>query len=182
MNDKEIIEGLIAKNNRITREFLFVRCRPLFCNIIKEVFDSQAGYDELINELYLYLMNNNAAHLKSFQYRCSVYQWLKITTIRFFIRLRNQGKIIVDESHEPSSGENNNEAITIVDYDSRKEDLQRLMEIMPNRRYAFVIQKLIIEDMEPQQLAEEMGVTTANLYNIKSHAIKQLTIVALNNK
>lgn len=181
MNDKEIIEGLIAKDNRITRDFFFERCRPLFCNIIKEVFDSQAGYDELINELYLYLMKNDAANLRSFQYRCSVYQWLKITAIRFFIRLRNQGKVIIDESHEPASNENN-EAMTMVDHDSGKEDLHRLMEIMPNRRYAFVIQKLIVEDMEPQQLAEEMGITTANLYNIKSHAIKQLTKVALNNR
>lgn len=181
MNDKEIIEGLIAKDNCITRDFFFERCKPLFCNIIKEVFDNQAEYDELINELYIYLMKNNAANLKSFQYRCSVYQWLKITAIRFFIKLRNQGKIIIDKSHEPSFDENN-EAITIEDYDSAKEDLQRLMGNMPNRRYAFVIQKLIIEDMEPKQLANEMGITTANLYNIKSHAIKQLTNVALNNK
>lgn len=180
MNDKEIIEGLIAKDNQITKDFFFEKCRPLFCNIIKEVFDHQAGYDELINEFYIYLMKNDAANLKSFQYRCSVYQWLKITAIRFFIRLRDQGKIIIDESHETPSG-GNNEPIAIMEYDSRKEDLQWLLKIMPNRRYAFVIQKLIIEDMEPQQIAEEMGITVANLYNVKSHAIKQLTAVALNN-
>lgn len=94
MSDKEIIEGLINKDPSITKEFFFERCKPLFINIIKEVFDNKVEYDELVNNLYIYLMADNAAKLKSFQFRCSVYLWLKILAIRFFIKLRDHGGVI----------------------------------------------------------------------------------------
>ena len=58
-------------------------------------------------------------------------------------------------------------------------DLERLFIKMPNKRYVYVIRRLVLEDWEPEQLAEEMNVTTANLYNIKRRAMAQLTKVAL---
>ena len=145
-------------------------------------WDKIAEYDELVDELYLYLTENDAEKLKSFQFRSSVYQWLKVLSIRFFIRLRNQGKVIENDSHEPPyQGESDHAMETTVDYDNAKEDLKRLLAAMRNRRYAYVIERLIIDDVEPKQLAEEMHITTANLYNIKNHAIHQLTEVALND-
>ena len=51
----------------------------------------------------------------------------------------------------------------------------------PNKRYVYVIHRLILEDWEPEQLAQEMNITTANLYNIKRRAMAQLTRVALND-
>ena len=62
-----------------------------------------------------------------------------------------------------------------------KGDIQRLFELMPSQRYAYVIRKLVIEDCEPLNLAEDMQVTTANLYNIKRRAMAQLINVALND-
>ena len=180
MTDQQIIQGLINKDSNVTKEFFFERCRPLFVSIIKSVFNNKLEYDELVNELYLYLMEDEAAKLKSFQFRCSVFQWLKTTAIRFFIRLRDQGKVIDEESHEPLY-EENDLAMENNTYDTVMEDLKRLLHSMPNKRYAFVIQRLIIDDVQPEELAREMDITTDNLYNIKKRAIRQLTRVALND-
>lgn len=178
MSDKEIIQGLINKDPFVTKEFFFERCKPLFIKIIKEVFDNKAEYDELVNNLYVYLMADDASILKSFQFRCSVYQWLKILAIRFFIRLRDNGGVIDDESGEPLYGDHSTDAMKTDAYDSAKDDLERLLLAMPNQRYALVIRRLVIEDMEPERLAQEMEINTSNLYNIKKRAIRQLTEVA----
>ena len=53
--------------------------------------------------------------------------------------------------------------------------------MMPNKRYVYVIQHLVIEDREPEEMAKEMNVTVDNLYNIKRRAMAQLTQVALND-
>ena len=98
MTDQEIIQGLIARDNRVTEEFFFDRCRPLFCSIMKKVFDYEVEYDELMNELYVYLMENDAIKLRNFEYRSSVYQWLKVLAIRFFIHKR--GRMIDDTSQK----------------------------------------------------------------------------------
>ena len=171
MTDQEIIQGLIARDNRVTEEFFFVRCRPLFLSIIGKVFDYQVEYDEMVNELYLYLMDHDAAKLRSFEYRSSVYQWLKVTAIRFFIKRRKE---MIEKSSEDTLYEGQSVS-------SAKADLRRLFEMMPNKRYVYVIQQLVIEDREPEEMAKEMNVTVDNLYNIKRRAMAQLTQVALND-
>ena len=52
---------------------------------------------------------------------------------------------------------------------------------MPTKRYVQVIRRLILEDCDPEELALEMNITTANLYNIKRRAMAQLTRIALND-
>lgn len=178
MTDQEIIQGLIARDNRVTEEFFFVRCRPLFLSIIRKVFDYEVDYGEVVNELYLYLMEDDSAKLRSFEYRSSVYQWLKVIAIRYFIKKRNR-MIENSSSESPYEGQTVHSA---EEADSAaKGDLQRLFSLMPNRRYVYVIQRLVIEDQEPEQLATEMGITVDNLYNIKRRAMAQLTQVALND-
>ena len=178
MTDKEIIQGLIARDDKVTKEFFFVECRPLFCKIISFVFSYEVDYDEFVNELYVYLMDNDAQKLRDFQYRSSLYMWLKILAIRFFIKKRGR-MIDVNPERTPyvepelSSDEENEEYA--------KADLERLFKQMPTERYVYVIKKLVIEDLEPNCLANEMGTTTGNLYNIKRRAIAQLTRVALND-
>ncbi len=174
MTDGEIVEALIERDDIVTREFFFRRCKPLFYNIISMMFPYEIDYDEFVNELYIYLMENDAVRLKSFQYRSSVYQWLKVLAIRFFIRKRD--KVIDNSSKEPLYKiEEEGEEFSF----EAKVDVERLLESMPNQRYAEVIRRLVLDDCDPDTLAEEMNIKTANFYNIKRRAILQLTETAL---
>lgn len=176
MSDQEIIQGLIARDNRVTETFFFVRCRPLFLSIMQRVFDYEVDYDELVSELYVFLMADDALKLRTFEYRSSVFQWLKVLAIRFFIKKRHR---LIDDSSQETLYERNH---TTVDADKNMTaaaDVERLFDHMPNKRYVEVIRRLVLEDCEPEQLAAEMGITTANLYNIKRRAMAQLTRAAL---
>ena len=178
MTDQEIIQGLINRDNRVTEDFFFVQCRPLFIRIMQNVFDYDVEYDEMVNELYVYLMEDDANKLRQFQYRSSVYQWLKILAIRFFIKRRKQ---MIENSCEDTLYEG--QSVSPVDEKEplAKADLRRLFEMMPNKRYVYVIHQLVIEEREPEEMAKEMNVTVDNLYNIKRRAMAQLTQVALND-
>lgn len=178
MTDQEIIKGLIARDNRITRDFFFVKCRPLFCSIMKLVFDYEVEYDEMVNELYVYLIENDAQKLRNFEYRSSVYQWLKVIAIRFFIKKR--ARMIDNTSGEPPYDKQDQIAASESDV-AVVYDMERLFKAMPTKRYVHVIRRLILEDWQPEKLAEEMVITTANLYNIKRRAMAQLTRAALND-
>ena len=176
MTDQQIIQGLIERDNAITQEFFFERCRSLFYAIIHKVFDYEVDYDEFVNELYIHLMENDAARLKQFEGRSSLYQWIKVTATRFFIKKRDL--LIEDTSKETPIEE---EAMVERPATVSLLDVQRLLEAMPNRRYAVIIQKLMIEEYTPEELSAEMHITTDNLYNIKRRAMMQLMQVALND-
>lgn len=178
MTDQEIIKALIEHDEHVTKDFFFVKCRPLFCSIMDIVFDYKVEYDEMVNELYLYLMEDDAIKLRNFEYRSTVYQWLKILAIRYFIKKR--ARMIDNDSSEPPYDKQ--EQIAAPESDAAVEyDLERLFEAMPTKRYVNVIRRLILEDWEPEELAREMKITTANLYNIKRRAMAQLTRIALND-
>ena len=176
MTDQQIIQGLIDRDNAITQEFFFERCKPLFYTIIKKVFSYEVDYDEFVNELYVYLMENDAARLRQFEGRSSIYRWLKPIATHFFVKKRD--RLIDDTAHDTLL-----EETTIVESPNSMaaSDVQRFLALMPNRRYASVIQKLVIEEYTPEELASEMHITTDNLYNIKRRAMMQLMQVALND-
>jgi RNA polymerase sigma factor (sigma-70 family) len=178
MTDQEIIQGLIARDNRVTKEFFFDKCRPLFYSIIKKVFDYEVEYDELVNELYVYLMENDAIKLWNFEYRSSVYQWLKVLAIRFFINKRGQ---MIDDTSQETPYDGCQQTADTEKNMTAEGDMERLFDNMPNKRYVYVIRRLLLEDWEPEQLAKDMNITTANLYNIKRRAVAQLTCAALND-
>ena len=177
MTDEEIIKGLISRDNSVAKEFFFVKCRPLFCSIIKLIFGYKAEYDELVNDLYLYLMKDDAVKLRNFKYQSSVYQWLKVVAIRFFLKERAK---MIEESRKETPYNGQEEAKSAPRTDTSAEcDLERLLKAMPTKRYVHVLRRLVLEDCDPKELAQEMKITTANLYNIKLRAITQLTRIAL---
>lgn len=173
-----IITKLIEKDEAVTRHFFFEKCRPLFVSIINNVFSYPVDYDEFVNELYLYIMENDAARLRQFEGRSSIYQWLKVVAIRFFIAKRS--RMIEDVSKEALLVEQGGRraADEGPGCDTRM-DLGRLLGRLTNARYLYVIRRLVMQDAEPEEVAKELGVTVPNLYNIKKRAIAALTKIAL---
>lgn len=174
-DDLKVVSMLLQWDDAATRSFFFNECRGMLTNVISKVFDYPVEYDELVNALYLYIMENDAYRLRQFEGRSSIYLWLRTTATRFFIQYRDQ--VIDDTTHEPplvgtpdepEDGEDENE-----DFDNRI--VRQAFDKMSNRRYAYVLQRLVIDEAPPLDVANEMGVTIDNLYNIKKRAIAQLT-------
>ncbi|MBO7270536.1 MAG: sigma-70 family RNA polymerase sigma factor [Bacteroidales bacterium] len=176
MTDQQIKAAVVERDEKVTRQFFFKDCRPLFASIIRHVFSYKVDYDEFVNEFYLYLMENEAHRLRQFQGRSSIYQWMKVVAIRYFVAKRDS--MIDMEPREPLSNEPE------ASYDksgaiSAAIDVRRLLGMMPNKRHVYVLQRLLLDDAEPKEVAEELQVTVDNLYNIKKRAMAALTQMVL---
>ena len=181
MTDQEIISSLIARDPKVTSQFFFKDCRPLFISVIRRIFDKQiVNYDEIISELYILLMENDAKKLRSFKFESTLYQWLKTIAIRHCLLLKNKAKVIDDESQEPLN--NSHRELSSAESSQARMDMETLLRQMKNQRYALVIRLLMIEDKTPEDVARQLCVTVDNLYNIKRRAIQALTEVALKDK
>lgn len=178
MSDIEIIASLIAHDPKVTAQFFFKDCRPLFISIIRRVFGNQiVDYDEIISELYVLLMENDARKLRTFKNESSLFQWLKTIAVRHCLELKRRGKVIDNESQESlvNSGKN----LSYVESSQAKMDVESLLRQMNNQGYALVIHLLMIEEKSPEEVAKQLSITVANLYNIKRRAMKALVEVAL---
>ena len=204
LTDQEIIDRLIARDNAVTKWFFYTKCQPLFGKIIFRVFDGGIEYEELVNMVYDDLMRNDAKKLRQFQFRSTLTQYIKVIANNLAIQKKdevidNTSKDYLYEQKASLHGDvalssdsgavSNREATTQDDYSGEgydssarlqaQMDLDNLFSQMTNKRYVYVLKKLMIEGMEPSELAKEMEVTVDNLYNIKRRAMKELTHVAL---
>lgn len=181
MTDQEIISSLIVHDPQVTAQFFFKDCRPLFMSVIRRVLADQiVDYDEIISELYILLMENEAKRLRMFHFESTLYQWLKIIAIRHCLKLKRKAKVIDNKSKE--SLNNNGNFFSVFESLQAKIDLEALLVQMKNQRYALVIRLLMIEGWESEDVAKSLSINIDNLYNIKRRAILALTEVALNDK
>ena len=69
--------------------FFHEKCRPLFSKILWKLYENNADYDELVNELYLLLKKPDSKGemwhaLKPYDYRTSLFDWIKTVAVRHF--------------------------------------------------------------------------------------------------
>lgn len=178
MTDQEIIQGLIDRDNRVTEQFFYVKCRPLLTAIMRLVFSYPVEYNEMVSELYDYLMEDDSIKLRQFQYRSTIYQWMKVVATRFFINKRDS--LIENTSKEPPYERHDDDVmVDTAQIVTQKIDVSRMLAMMENQRYADVIRHLILQDEEPEKYARSIGVTVDNLYNIKRRAIAAISRIAI---
>ena len=86
--DRQHIEK-ICNDDMYAYNFFYKKCEPLFKKILWTIYGNDADYDELVNDLYLYLKKPNADgeywhNLQTFDYRTSLFDWLKTVAVRHF--------------------------------------------------------------------------------------------------
>lgn len=184
LTDEEIVRALLEKDPAVTRWFYYKKCRPLFMAVMKIKFDYPVQYDEFVDEVSLFLMENDARRLRQYNFDSTICGWLRTCLLRHFGR---NGKIMIeDRSKEPQYEiEEGNyigaEHFDAVDRINARIDIDILLDRLAthNERYAYVLRRILIDDAEYEAVAAEIGVTTGNLYNIKRRAYRELTEIAL---
>ena len=176
MKDILIRDALIQKDERITRQFFYQNCRPLLYKLIGEIFSTSVDYNELVSELYLYLMEDDARRMKSFGGESSIYQWMKTVARRFFLDIKSRGQVIENKSREPLY--ERNDEMTDPSRQEAQMDVAALLDQITNERYRLVLRRVVLEGMDYEDLSEITGLKKSNLYNIRKRAMDELERIA----
>lgn len=199
MNDQTIVEALLQHDPFVTKLFFYRNCRPLFTSLAARLSEGgkQWEYDEIVSEIYALLMEDDGRRLRTFGFTCSLYQWIKVVALH---HLTAHGNVVIDSCprtslyyQADSIGYNQTGATgdyatdssyTAESHEAQEAgtDIERLLRLMPNTRYAEVIRKLTIEGYSNEELAREMNIKASNLYNIKRRAMTMLCHVAQNDR
>lgn len=181
LTDHEIVEKLLERDQRVTKWFYYFKCRPLFLSLIKKLFNHPVEYDEFVNEVVIFLMENEGHRLKSFDFQSSLIYWLQRCMVRHFIR---NNRILREYTVRELPYSLDEYKVDLVNKINAKLDLNLLLKILAkeNPRHAYVIKRVFLDDAEFKDIASEIGIKVSNLYNIKKRAIEDLTVIALGIK
>ena len=175
ITDAEYIAGLKKGDNRVTESFFYGLCNYLLNDIKYSLMSGSVEYDELVNELFIYLSKDNWHKLDTFAgiNGCSLCSWITRIAWRYFLkqheRLLGRETLDVDDVQICDTVDGLDAEIVL--------DVNTTFKSMPNKRYVQVLKWMLVDGYDADEVAAELGTTTANVYNIKHRAITQFVEV-----
>lgn len=175
-NENRIIEGLIARDEKVTNDFFYAQCKPLLSSVAREVFMEDMDYDAVIDGLYNYLTDDNGAVLRQFAgkgNKSTIYKWLRNTAKSYFQKIKKES---VTDSHSKQTLciENVDIAADKLEKQNKEMDVAAMLDMVELERDRLVLEKIDVEGVSYDELAAQTGLSKANLYNIRKRALERL--------
>lgn len=174
--DAEIIVGLKSYDSAI-RDFyvnrlFYKELKPLLYTIQYSLFKGTVDYDELVNDLYIHLSRNNWSALDSYRgdNQARLSSWVSRVAWHYFMNsYRRLSRVLPDEDGVLESMK----PYAVVSDDDIRMDIEEVLKLMPNRRYAEVLKLNLYYGYPAEDIAVLMNTTVSNVYNIKHRAVMQ---------
>lgn len=171
ITDAEYAAGLKRNDSEIIKSFFYGLCNYLLNDIKYSLMEGRIDYDELVNELYMYLSKDNWHRLDTFAglNGCSLRSWVTRVAWRFFLKQRDRllGRSCQDVEEYPLAATTDALDTEIL------MDVTSTFERMPNERYVQVLKWMLVEGYDAEEVAVKLTTTVSNVYNIKHRAIVQ---------
>lgn len=174
--DAEIIVGLKSSDPAI-RDFyvnrlFYKELKPLLCTIQYSLFKGTVDYNELVNDLYIHLSRENWAALDSYRgdNQARLSSWISRVAWHYFMNsYRRLLRVLPDEDGVLESMK----PYAVISDDDIMMDIEKVLKLMPNRRYAEVLKLNLYYGYPAEDIAVLMNTTVSNVYNIKHRAVMQ---------
>ena len=172
LSDRQLVNLLIANDEEAVEYVFFHRCEGMFEHIVNSVCPSLGGKEELINEFYLYLREDDWKRLRQFEFRSGFNTWLTIVAIRFFNAKKTtmQTKTVTLDPLLINKVENEADDYDIFHEMSRVELYEAIDRLSKPRERLALLGELTGKSAET--IAKELGCTVAAVYNLTKKARK----------
>ena len=184
MDDRMVVNAILLRNQKVTQQYLYIKCFPLFKAIYDNYYTDCQSCIEFINEIYILLMAPNAetglCKLQTFQFSSTLTTWLKTVAIYYcYGRYRKKGKITFVEEKTISNTGNGDRfnqiaaSLYVEEQAMSLEDLEVILRLMPNKRYSSIIRMRYLESMTNEETASALQMSMDNFYNKHLRAKRQ---------
>ena len=179
-HDLEIAHAILMRDGMVTREYMYVKCYPLFKSIYDNYFTDSACVKEFIDEIYVLIMTpskvTGKCQLENFCGGSTLTSWLKTVCLYCFYNKFEQKErmplyepisvIKEDSEDEPSDRLDAIYGSIDIDFSNLdKQDALVILSMMPNKRYSNIIRLRYLELKSNEETAEALGMTMDNYYN-----------------
>lgn len=173
LTDIDYINGLKTADQKITYRFFYELCGYILYDIRSTLLQDRVEFDDMVNELYVYLSDRNWHKLDTFAALngCRLSSWMIPLSWRFFLQRRAYLLgMSVDNSMEV--GKVKDDYMDEFDIEVLLE-VEQTFAVMPNKKYVQVLRWLLIDGYNPDEVAVRLHTRVSNVYNIKHRAVVQ---------
>lgn len=173
--DVEIYSQLLNNDERMICYVFYEHFRTMLrFNAMKAAGNKEVELDDLIQELYLYMSQNDWEKLRKYSPDYPFANWFSVVSYRFFkdftfSMIESSQNVPIDNIDDRtvlSHGNNISSSIIM--------DIKNAIRKAKPPRDRQILEALILNEEEPTDVAAQFEVTVDNLYNIKRRAIAKL--------
>ncbi len=170
-SDNDYITGLKNGDETIIYSFFYTLCAYTLHDIRLSLMQGCVSYNELVNELYLYLSVDNWRKLDTFEGKngCSLKSWMIKLAWRFFMQRRAN---LMCHVYQHDWQVEENRMIDTLPIEIAM-DVESTFIRMPNKRYVQVLRWMLSEGYSAEEVSKLLKTPVSNVYNIKRRAIVQ---------
>jgi RNA polymerase sigma factor (sigma-70 family) len=172
-DERILVEQILLGHNTLAAIFLKQKCLKTFEYILHtRLRGLNLDVDDLVNDFYIFLQENNWEKLRKFRFESRLHTWLNLVASRYLL------KIYARELKENARNGTPIESIsTFADEDSeqrlvRSEILEAISYLKDKRCRQLLL--LGLQGFDSDEIADQLGIDTNNVYVIRSRAIKNL--------
>lgn len=184
MDDRMIVNAILLRDKKVTQQYLYIKCYPLFKSIYDNYYTDCESCIEFINELYLHLLtpnkNTGLCKLQSFKFGSTLTTWLKTVSIYYCYEHYRRKQIIsfVEERIETDNFQSDRfnqfeTSMHIEESYMNRDDIEAILGLMPNKRYSMIIRLRYLEGLSNDETALVLKMSKDNFYNKHMRAKKQ---------
>lgn len=178
-DDLHIARALISRDQATTTQFFYKRCYPLFKSIFDNYYTDCNSIEELINDMYLVVLApskiTGKCQMENYRGESTLTNWIKTTCLYYCYNKYEKKERLPRFEGFPENPENENEqsdrndakyGSIELDFDNlNREDVNTILNMMPNKRYSNIIRMLYLENKTIDEVAEVLRMTKDNFYN-----------------
>lgn len=178
-----VVHAILLRDQKVTQQYLYIKCYPLFKSIYDNYYTDCQSCVEFINEIYIHLLtpnkDNNLCKLQTFQFGSTLTTWLKTVAVYYcYEHYRRKQKVsFVEEKIESEDYRSDRfDQFAASMYEETimsRDDLEAILNLMPNKRYSMIIRLRYLEGMSNEETAASLQMGMDNFYNKHMRAKKQ---------
>ena len=167
-----IAQKLIGRDPQTTEEFYREGCARMFSYIIKHLYPNGSNMEreEMINDFYCYLMEENAAVLRRFRGESKLTTFIRQVAYNYFRRKKDnerKRRIVEDKYVEQETFDRLCKEMK----KTAKDEVNKTLEKMSDKRSSYLIRRLYLDEYPASSVAQELDVPITTFYVLKQRAL-----------
>lgn len=182
--DLLIAKSLIKRDERVTRNYYYRECYPLFKSIYDNYYTDCACCKEFMDEIYIVVLapskTTGKCQMENFKGESTLMSWVKSACLYYcYNKFKRKKRIPLMESLPNPNEVKFDDSDRFIDLEGsseldfgnmNREDVETILNLMPNSRYSQLIRMRYLDMKSNEETAKSLGVNMDNYYNIHKRA------------
>ena len=175
ISDIQIQNGLLANDERVIQYVFYEHFDAMLrYNALKAAGKKDAHFQDLVQDLYLYLSKNDWEKLRKYNPELPFANWFSVVSYRFFkdstaSMIDSSDVVPIDNVDDRTVWLQGNRVVSTIVM-----DIKNAIKKTKPPRDRQILEALVLNEEEPAEVAIKFNVTVDNLYNIKRRALAKL--------